>query len=73
VIFDYLTNPTRFIGDTRGFVRAMEVVQTELGEPDESGRRSPIMKIGSEHMVEVDTVIIAVGTIPNPLIPSSTR
>jgi len=72
VIFDYLTNPTRFIGDTRGFVRAMEVVQTELGEPDESGRRSPIMKIGSEHMVEVDTVIIAVGTIPNPLIPSST-
>ncbi len=72
VIFDYLTNPTRFIGDKRGVVKAMEVVQMELGEPDKSGRCSPITKKGSEHMVEVDTVIIAVGTIPNPLIPSST-
>lgn len=72
VIFDYLTNPTRFFGDSRGMVRAMEVVIMELGEPDESGRRSPRVKKGSEHIVEVDTVIIAVGTIPNPLIPSST-
>lgn len=72
VIFDYLTNPTRFLGDDRGRVKAMEIVEMELGEPDESGRRSPRVKKGSEHIVEVDTVVIAVGTIPNPLIPSST-
>jgi glutamate synthase (NADPH/NADH) small chain len=72
VIFDLLTNPTRFIGDERGRVKAMEIVQMELGEPDESGRRSPKVKKGSEHIVPVDIVIIAVGTVPNPLIPSST-
>lgn len=72
VIFDFLTNPTRFFGDEKGMVRAMEVVQMELGEPDASGRRSPKEKKGSEHIVEVDTVIIAVGTVPNPLIASST-
>lgn len=72
VIFDYLTNPTRFIGDERGMVKAMEVVEMELGEPDASGRRSPRVKKGSEHIVEVDTVIIAVGTVPNPLIASNT-
>jgi glutamate synthase (NADPH/NADH) small chain len=72
VIFDFLTNPTRFLGDDRGMVKAMEVVQMELGEPDASGRRSPCMKSGSEHIVDVDTVVIAVGTVPNPLIASST-
>lgn len=72
VVFDFLTNPTRFLGNERGGVRAMELVDMELGEPDESGRRSPRVKKGSEHSIEVDTVIIAVGTIPNPLIPSST-
>ena len=72
VIFDLLTNPTRFIGDERGRVKAMEIVQMELGEPDEGGRRSPKVKKGSEHIVLVDIVIIAVGTIPNPLVPSST-
>ncbi|MGA9097971.1 MAG: NADPH-dependent glutamate synthase [Methanotrichaceae archaeon] len=72
IIFDFLTNPTRFLGNERGEVVAMEVVEMELGEPDESGRRSPRAKKGSEHCIEVDTVIIAVGTIPNPLIPSST-
>jgi glutamate synthase (NADPH) small chain len=72
VIFDYLTNPTRFIGDERGMVKAMEIVDMELGEPDASGRRSPRVKKGSEHIVEVDTVIIAVGTVPNPLIASNT-
>ena len=72
VIFDYLTNPTRFIGDELGRVKAMEIVQMELGEPDESGRRSPRVKKGSEEIMPVDIVIIAVGTIPNPLIPSST-
>jgi glutamate synthase (NADPH/NADH) small chain len=72
VIFDFLTNPTRFLGDDRGMVKAMEVVQMELGEPDASGRRSPCVKSGSEHLVDVDTVVIAVGTVPNPLIASST-
>jgi glutamate synthase (NADPH/NADH) small chain len=72
VIFDFLTNPTRFLGDERGMVNGMEVVQMELGEPDASGRRSPRVKKGSEHIVEVDTVVIAVGTVPNPLIASST-
>jgi glutamate synthase (NADPH/NADH) small chain len=72
VIFDFLTNPTRFLGDDRGMVRAMEVVEMELGEPDASGRRSPRAKKGSEHTVDVDTVVIAVGTVPNPLIASST-
>ena len=72
VIFDFLTNPTRFLGDERGMVKAMEVVEMELGEPDASGRRSPHTKKGSEHIVDVDTVVIAVGTVPNPLIASST-
>jgi glutamate synthase (NADPH) small chain len=72
IIFDFLTNPTKFEGDERGMVKAMQVVEMELGEPDSSGRRSPKVKKGSEHTVDVDTVIIAVGTIPNPLIASST-
>ncbi|VVB70166.1 Sulfide dehydrogenase subunit alpha [uncultured archaeon] len=72
ITFDFLTNPTQFIGDEHGMVKAMEVVEMELGEPDASGRRSPRTKKGSEHIVGVDTVIIAVGTIPNPLIASST-
>ncbi|MBN1323979.1 MAG: NADPH-dependent glutamate synthase [Methanotrichaceae archaeon] len=72
VIFDFLTNPTRFLGDDRGRVVAMEVIEMELGKPDASGRRRPVEKAGSEHLVDVDTAIIAVGTVPNPLIPSST-
>ncbi|NMC10095.1 MAG: NADPH-dependent glutamate synthase, partial [Methanothrix sp.] len=72
IIFDFLTNPTRFSGDERGMVKAMEVVEMELGKPDASGRRSPKAKKGSEHVVDVDTVIIAVGTMPNPLIASLT-
>jgi glutamate synthase (NADPH/NADH) small chain len=71
VIFDFLAAPTRFLGEG-GRVRAMEVVDMELGEPDSSGRRSPHPKPGSEHIVPVDIVIIAVGTVPNPLIASST-
>jgi len=72
IIFDFLTNPTKFLGDHRGMVNAMEVVEMELGEPDASGRRSPKVKKGSEHVVDVDIVVIAVGTVPNPLIASST-
>jgi len=72
VIFDFLTNPTRFVGDDRGRIARMEVVKMVLGEPDVSGRRRPVIEKGSEHMVDVDTVIIAVGTIPNPLVPGNT-
>jgi len=72
VIFDFLTNPIQFLGDKNGSVRAMVCVRMELGEPDESGRRRPVVKKGSEFSMDVDTVVIAVGTIPNPLIPSTT-
>ncbi len=72
IIFDFLTNPIRFMGDDHGRVTAMEVIEMELGEPDSSGRRSPSPEKGSEHIVPVDIVVIAVGTIPNPLIPSTT-
>jgi len=72
VIFDFLTNPTRFLGDERGRVKFMEVVNMVLGEPDASGRRSPKVEKGSEHIVPIDIAIIAVGTVPNPLIPTST-
>jgi glutamate synthase (NADPH/NADH) small chain len=72
VIFDFLTNPIKFLGDKNGNVRAMVCVRMELGEPDESGRRRPVVKKDSEFSMDVDTVVIAVGTIPNPLIPSTT-
>lgn len=72
VIFDFLTNPTRFVADDRGRVAGMEVVRMVLGEPDESGRRRPVVEKGSERIVDVDTVIIAVGTTPNPLLPGNT-
>jgi len=72
IIFDFLTNPTRFLGNERGMVKSMEIVEMELGEPDASGRARPKVKKGSEHVVDIDTVIIAVGTVPNPLIASST-
>ncbi|UEC43891.1 MAG: hypothetical protein METHAR1v1_1790008 [Methanothrix sp.] len=72
VIFDFLTNPTRILGNDRGTVAGMEVVDMVLGEPDESGRRRPVVEAGSEHIMDVETVIIAVGTIPNPLVPKNT-
>ncbi len=72
VIFDFLTNPTRFVADDRGRVAGMEVVNMVLGEPDDSGRRRPVADLGSEHVMDVDTVIIAVGTTPNPLLPANT-
>lgn len=73
VIFRLLTNPDRFIGDEQGRVRAVECYEMELGEPDESGRRRPIRKAGTEFTVPVDTVIVALGTSPNPIIPSTTE
>ena len=72
-IFDWLTLPKRFVGDDGGWVRAIECVRTELGEPDESGRRRPIEVPGSELTVEADLVVIALGTRPNPLVPQATK
>ena len=72
IIFKLLTNPFRIIGDDNGWVCGMECVKMELGEPDASGRRRPVPVQGSEHVIDVDTVIIAIGTSPNPLIRSTT-
>lgn len=73
VIFDVLTNPTQIIGNEHKFVTGMECVRMELGEPDASGRRSPVVKQGSEFVMDVDCVIMAIGTSPNPLIRSTTE
>ena len=72
IVFKFLTNPKQFIGDEKNNVVAMECFEMELGEPDESGRRRPIVKEGSEFTMEVDVVIIALGTTPNPLIAQTT-
>lgn len=70
--FEYLTNPTRMIGDEQGYVHAIECVRMELGEPDESGRRRPVTIPDSTFQMEADTVIVAIGQSPNPLIKDST-
>ncbi len=72
VIFKMLTNPSRFIGDKQGKVQAVELYEMGLGEPDESGRRRPVKKPGTEFIMEIDTAIVALGTRPNPIIPSTT-
>jgi glutamate synthase (NADPH/NADH) small chain len=72
IIFRLLTNPLRFIGDDQGRVVAVECYEMELGEPDESGRRRPIRKPGTEFVTEIDTAIVALGTRPNPIVPSTT-
>lgn len=72
VVFQLLTNPTRFIGDENGAVKAMECLRMELGEPDDSGRRRPVPVKGSEFEIECDVVIVALGQNPNPLIRSTT-
>jgi glutamate synthase (NADPH/NADH) small chain len=71
--FRMLTNPTAVLGDEKGWVRAINCVQMELGEPDESGRRSPQEVVGSDFEIECDVVIMALGTSPNPLIASTTE
>jgi glutamate synthase (NADPH/NADH) small chain len=71
VEFQFLTNPVRFVGDEQGNVSKMEVVKMKLGEPDESGRRSPIAIENSEYFIETDTVIVAVGTKANPVLTKS--
>ncbi len=70
--FRMLTNPTEILGDDKGWVRGIRCVQMELGEPDESGRRSPIEIPGSEFDMKCDVVIMALGTSPNPLIATTT-
>ncbi len=72
VKFRWLTNPTRVLGTEGGWVQGMECVQMELGEPDASGRRRPIVKAGTEHVMDVDTVICALGTTANPIIAQTT-
>jgi len=70
--FHFLTTPTRFIGDDKGHVKAMECIKMKLGEPDDSGRRRPIPIEGSEFIMEADLVVVAIGNSPNPLIPQTT-
>jgi len=73
IIFKFLTNPKQIIGDDKGWVKAMECYEMDLGEPDASGRRRPITKQGSEFTIDVDVVVVALGTTPNPLIPATTK
>ena len=72
IIFKFLTNPKRFIGNEKGWVKEMECYEMTLGEPDASGRRKPIPKPGSEFTMEIDAVVVALGTSPNPLVASTT-
>jgi glutamate synthase (NADPH/NADH) small chain len=72
IIFKFLTNPTKFLDDGKGWVTGMECIQMELGEPDASGRRRPIAKTGSEFVMNIDTAVVALGTTPNPLIAATT-
>ncbi|SIN84799.1 glutamate synthase (NADPH), homotetrameric, partial [Peptoclostridium litorale DSM 5388] len=73
VIFDVLTNPVEILGDENGWVKGMKCVKMELGEADESGRRRPQVIEGSEFILDVDTVIMSLGTSPNPLITDTTK
>ncbi len=73
VIFNLLTNPTEILVDENGYVKGMKCVKMELGEPDASGRRRPVVVEGSEFEMELDTVIMSLGTSPNPLISSTTE
>ncbi len=70
--FRMLTNPTRILGDEKGWVKGINCIKMELGEPDDSGRRSPIEVAGSDFEINCDVVIMALGTSPNPLIASTT-
>lgn len=68
IVFNLLTNPVEILGNENGFVSGVKCVKMELGEPDASGRRSPVVIPGSEFTIEADAVIMALGTSPNPLI-----
>jgi glutamate synthase (NADPH/NADH) small chain len=73
ITFKFLASPTRFIGDEQGKVKGIELVVMELGEPDVSGRRKPMSVKGSEFVMDVDTVIVAIGRTPNPIIQKVTK
>lgn len=73
IIFDLLTNPVEILEDEKGWVCGIKCIRMELGEPDESGRRRPVEIPGSEFVIDVDTVIMSLGTSPNPLISSTTQ
>lgn len=73
IVFKLLKNPTKFIGDDEGWVKGMEVIKMELGEPDASGRRRPVPVEGSEEIMDIDTVVVAIGQTPNPLIRKTTK
>ncbi|MBP0965530.1 MAG: NADPH-dependent glutamate synthase [Oscillospiraceae bacterium] len=73
VIFKTLTNPVEVLGDENGFVKGIKCVEMELGEPDDSGRRRPVVKPDSEFVIDVDCMIMSIGTSPNPLIKSTTE
>lgn len=73
IIFDLLTNPVEILSDENGWVNGIKCVRMELGEPDDSGRRRPVVVEGSEFVIDVDTVIMSLGTSPNPLISSTTE
>ena len=73
IVFDLLTNPTEILVDENGYVKGMKCVKMELGEPDASGRRRPVVIEGSEFEMELDTIIMSLGTSPNPLISSTTE
>ncbi len=72
VIFDLLTLPLTYIGDENGWIKEIECIKMELGEPDASGRRTPIEKPGSNFIMPIDAVVVAIGNSPNPLVPSTT-
>ncbi|WP_029067360.1 NADPH-dependent glutamate synthase [Lachnobacterium bovis] len=72
IVFDLLQNPTEILVDENGWVKGIKIIKMELGEPDESGRRRPVEIPGSEYEIECDTVIMSLGTSPNPLISSTT-
>lgn len=73
IIFDLLTNPVEILEDDKGWVKGIKCIRMELGEPDDSGRRRPVEIPGSEFTIEADTVIMSLGTSPNPLISSTTE
>ena len=73
IIFNLLTNPVEILSDENGWVSGIKYIKMELGEPDESGRRSPVEIPGSEFEIECDAVIMSLGTSPNPLISSTTK
>lgn len=73
IIFDLLCNPTEILADEKGWVSGIKCIRMQLGEPDASGRRSPVEIPGSEFVIDVDTVIMSLGTSPNPLISSTTK